>query len=324
MSGIVRCSVFAAFVLSPAIALASTTVALAPGVTLVPGHAEAGQQPDGNSVLIATRAGYVVVDTGRRATHAQKLVDFAREDGEPIVAVVNTHWHLDHVSGNPIVRAAFPEARVYASDAIEAAMDGFLATYRKQLESEVAKAPDAPASAGYRDEIARIDAGHALFPDEVLAGDRDEKIGGRRIDLHVVGPAATAGDTWLFDRESRVLVAGDLVTLPAPFLDTACPSGWQRALDVLAKQPFDVLVPGHGAPMKHAAFERYRSAFGALLACGASDAPAAQCIDGWLAGVGDLVPDRDREYAKALLGYYVAQTLRGDAARSRELCATGP
>jgi glyoxylase-like metal-dependent hydrolase (beta-lactamase superfamily II) len=308
-------------VLAHAHADASSTVALAPGVTLVPGHAEAGQQPDGNSVAIATKQGYVVVDTGRRASHAQKLVDLAREDDAPIVAIVNTHWHLDHVSGNPLLKAAFPGLRVHASNAIAGAMTGFLADYRAQLEAEVAKAPDAPASSAWREEIARIDAGRALFPDEVLSGDRDVKLGGRRIGLHVVGPAATAGDTWLYDRESRVLVAGDLVTLPAPFLDTACPSGWRRALDVLAEQPFELLVPGHGAPMKRAAFDRYRTAFGALLDCGASDVPAAQCIDGWLAGVGDLVPGRDAAYARSLLEYYLAQSLRGDPKRAAQLCA---
>lgn len=301
---------------------AATTVAIADGVTLVPGHAEPGQQPDGNSVLISTRDGYIVVDTGRRATHAQKLVDFAKEDGEPIVAIVNTHWHLDHVSGNPLLRAAFPDAHVYASDAINGAMSGFLAHYRGQLEGEIAKAPEAPASAGYREEIARIDAGDKLLPDRLVTSDRREAIGGRKIDFHVAGPAATAGDVWLYDRSTRVLVAGDLVTLPAPFLDTACPSGWRKSLDVLADQPFDVLVPGHGAPMRHDAFDRYRQAFGALLACGASDAPASQCVDGWLTGVGDLVPAADRDYAKALLDYYVTQSLRGDAARTAKLCGS--
>lgn len=301
---------------------AATTVAIADGVTLVPGHAEAGQQPDGNSVLIATRDGYVVVDTGRRATHAQKLVDFAKEDDEPIVAIVNTHWHLDHVSGNPLLRAAFPGAHVYASDAINGAMSGFLAHYRGQLEGEIAKAPDAPASAGYREEIARIDAGEKLLPDRLVTGDRRETIGGRRIDFHVAGPAATAGDVWLYDRSTRVLVAGDLVTLPAPFLDTACPSGWQKSLDVLADEPFDLLVPGHGAPMHRDGFDRYRKSFGALLACGASDAPASQCVDGWLSGVGDLVPAADRDYAKSLLAYYVSQSLRGDAERTAKLCGS--
>jgi glyoxylase-like metal-dependent hydrolase (beta-lactamase superfamily II) len=225
----------------------SSPVAVAPDVTLVPGSAEPGRQPDGNSVVIATKDGHVVVDTGRRASHARKLVDLAREDGRAIVAVVNTHWHLDHVSGNPIVREAFPDARVYATDAIEGAMSGFLAGYRAQLEAALAKTPESASGEAWREEIARIDAGRALYPDEVLGVGRAQRIGGR-IDVHVAADATTAADAWVFDRDSRVLVAGDLVTLPAPFFDTACPAGWRRALDTLARQPFAVLVPGHGAP----------------------------------------------------------------------------
>ena len=48
--------------------------------------------------------------------------------------------------------------------------------------------------------------------------------------------AVTAGDVWLFDPATRVLAAGDLVTLPAPFLDTACPERWKAALDRVAHQ----------------------------------------------------------------------------------------
>ena len=52
----------------------------------------------------------------------------------PVVAIVNSHWHLDHVSGNAALRAAYPRAQVYASDAIDGAMRGFLADYRRQLQ----------------------------------------------------------------------------------------------------------------------------------------------------------------------------------------------
>ena len=72
--------------------------------------------------------------------------------------------------------------------------------------------------------------------------------------------------------------------------------------------------------MKRPAFDRYHTAFGALLDCGASDAPAKQCIDGWLSGVGDLVPTGDREYAVSLLDYYLKTSLRADPAKAKALC----
>ena len=85
-------------------------------------------------------------------------------------------------------------------------------------------------------------------------------------------------DVWLFDPETRILVAGDLVTLPAPLFDTACPARWQASLDHLAQTDFALLVPGHGPAMSRADFDAYRLAFAGLLACAASDQAKQACI----------------------------------------------
>ena len=108
---------------------------LAPGVWLQRGTFVPGQQPDGNSVLLRGRDGLVVFDTGRHAAHAQTLVDAAHALRTPVAAIINSHWHLDHVSGNGPLRAAYPHAQVFASDAIQQAMGGFLADYRTQFSS---------------------------------------------------------------------------------------------------------------------------------------------------------------------------------------------
>ena len=97
---------------------------------LVPGGIEPGRQPDGNSVLIEGPGGVVVFDTGRHTAHADRIL--AAAAGKPVVAIVNSHWHLDHISGNLRLKAAFPKARVYASNAIDEALTGFLANGAKQ------------------------------------------------------------------------------------------------------------------------------------------------------------------------------------------------
>jgi hypothetical protein len=58
--------------------------------------------------------------------------------------------------------------------------------------------------------------------------------------------AVTAGDIRLYDAASQVAVLDDLVTLPAPFLDTACPADWTDALADVAATPFEVAIPGMG------------------------------------------------------------------------------
>lgn len=290
---------------------------VASDVTVIRGEFVPGTQPDGNTIIFESRDGLVVMDSGRHAAHTQKIIDFAARQRKAIVALVNSHWHLDHVGGNPTLRREFPKLRVYASNAIEGAMSGFLADYRKYLAEAVRKNPDDAAS---KSELAIIDSGHALYPDEVITGAGTRSIGGHTFDVGFERDTVTAGDVWLFDKKSGVLAAGDLVTLPAPFLDTACPEHWSTALGKIAKVKFKLLVPGHGAPMDRVAFERYRRSFDALLTCAASDASKSRCTDDWLTNVGPLVPASDQMLARSLLDYYFETSLRGDAANHRKLC----
>ncbi len=259
---------------------ATGALELAPGVHLIPGAFTPGVQPDGNTVVLTGPDGLVVFDTGRHPEHTQAILDFARAEKRPIVAVINSHWHLDHIGGNGRVRRAYPGVRIYASDAFAAARTGFLARYRSQLEDVISKAKRPEDAAAFRAELAILDEEDALAPDVVIAASGRRTLAGRDLDLHLERHAVTAGDVWVLDPATKVLAAGDLVTLPAPLLDTACPEGWRRALGDLAAAGFSVLVPGHGEPMDRAAFQTYRKSFDALLDCGASQRPADECVDG--------------------------------------------
>ncbi|TLY50788.1 MAG: MBL fold metallo-hydrolase [Gammaproteobacteria bacterium] len=303
-------------------ASAGDVIAIAPGVDLIAGSFVPNRQPDGNSLVLRARDGLVVIDTGRHAGHTQKILDYAKIVNLPIKAVINSHWHLDHIGGNPRVRAAFPEVKIYSSGAIDEAMHGFLANYRKQLEGAIAQSKDDAQIAAWRSEILLIDAGHALYPDVVIEKTQTRRIAGRELVLHLQAHAVTAGDVWVFDPSARVLAAGDLVTLPVPFLDTACPARWDTALDDLAHTEFKTLIPGHGAPMSRAQFATYRVAYANLLACAASDKTKTACADGWLADAKALLADADPAFVKRLLDYYIDNSLRVPTAQRDKLCGT--
>jgi glyoxylase-like metal-dependent hydrolase (beta-lactamase superfamily II) len=295
---------------------------IAPDTWLVPGATPADAQPDGNSVIIRSNDGLIVFDTGRHAAHTQQIVDFAKERNLPVTAIINSHWHLDHTGGNGMLRSRFANVRVYASTAYEGALTGFLARYRGQLEQAIAGSGDAARNDSMRAEIGLIDSRWAMEPTYVVGTTGRRTIVGRDLELHLEERAVTAADIWVLDPQTRVLLAGDLVTLPAPFLDTACPKRWRSALVHLETTRFVTLVPGHGAPMDHEGLKTYRKAFNALLDCAASDAAKESCVDGWLRDASSLLPDEaDREYARGALGYYMDQTLRGHDDQLKELCA---
>jgi glyoxylase-like metal-dependent hydrolase (beta-lactamase superfamily II) len=308
-------------------ACASAASLIAPDTYLIEGKTTPNSQPDGNSIVIVAPKGLIVFDTGRHKEHTQQILDFAHTQTQPIAAIINSHWHLDHVGGNPLLHAAFPDIVVYASSAIDGARKGFLADYRAHLVTEIAQSANGPlpakppeGQASMRAEIALIDEGAALGPTDVITKSTALNIAGRHLEFHLETHAVTAGDVWVLDPGTHVLLAGDLVTLPAPFFESACPGGWRTSLAHLAKAPFDWLVPGHGAPMQRHAFDTYRKAFSDLLACAAGDATKNTCIDGWINDASELIRSDDVSYARTLIGYYVDNYLRHPTERIRQFC----
>ncbi|MEP6548364.1 MAG: MBL fold metallo-hydrolase [Gammaproteobacteria bacterium] len=304
-------------------AYSSAATLIAPDTYLIAGAATPNRQPDGNSVIIAAPQGLIVFDTGRHQDHSQAILDFARAQNQPVAAIINSHWHLDHVGGNPRLRNEFPDLKVYASSAIDAARAGFLADYRVQLMTEIGRsAKDPGAQASLRTEVALIDAGAALGPTDVVAKSARLSIAGRALQLNLETRAVTAGDVWVFDPKSRVLLAGDLVTLPAPFFESACPPRWRDSLASLEKAPFVRLVPGHGAPMQRKEFDVYRKAFSQLLDCAAGDSKKSDCVDGWITDAAVLIPSsKDVSYARTLIDYYIDNYLRNTSERIRKFCS---
>lgn len=291
--------------LSTCVAYPGDLLRLGKDVYLLRGDFPEGRQPDGNSVLLLAPAGLVVIDTGRHRVHTQRIVDFAQSRGHPIAAIINTHWHLDHLGGNVLLREAYPQATVYASAVIQDAQRGFLQDYRAQLAYAIAAAAPGSDTAAWRNEITLIDAGAKLLPNVVIDATQTLRIAGRRLDLHLERSAATEGDLWLRDSARGIVIAGDLVTLPVPFFDTACASGWEDALGRIATTSFDRLVPGHGPPMTRTHVQRYHRSFRALRACAASTRTTAECSQEWLDNAGPLIEKVDVPRVPAMIDYYV-------------------
>jgi glyoxylase-like metal-dependent hydrolase (beta-lactamase superfamily II) len=289
------------------------------GAYLIVGTFEASRAPDGNTVVLDVQGGLVVFDTGRHAAHVQKIIDYARARDSPIVAVINSHWHLDHVSGNPALRDAYPNAAIYSNNAaLSAALDAFLARGAESNRRRIAEGRlDPSALEDARTDLATYEARDRLHPTVSIEGNRTLTIGGRRLELHAAA-GASAGDIWLYDPRAKLVVAGDLITLPAPFLDTACPSAWSAALDEILARPFEKVVPGHGRIMMRNDVIAYSAAFDALIACAGGSAEAASCAEGWVKGAASLQhgPETDGRAAREYAEYYVQNVLRSGSVRA--------
>ncbi|HAL67452.1 MAG TPA: quinoprotein relay system zinc metallohydrolase 1 [Pseudomonas sp.] len=181
-----------------------------------------------NTAFIVTDAGVVVIDSGPSKRYGEALRQaIAGVTNKPVIEVLLTHHHPDHVLGNQ----AFADVPI-------AALAGTTELLRQQ--------GDAMAENMYRLVGDWMRGTEVVLPTEVVQPGVRE-VGGHR--LRLLGLAGhTGADLAIFDETTGVLFAGDLVfyeralTTPnSPGLDV-----WQRDLDTLQALPWKQLVPGHG------------------------------------------------------------------------------
>jgi glyoxylase-like metal-dependent hydrolase (beta-lactamase superfamily II) len=308
--------------LALAAGLAAPGCAKAPAFHLISGSVPLDWRgPDGNSIFLEAPDGLILVDTGRHPAHAEKLLAYAKARGRPIAAIVNTHWHLDHTTGNLDIRQAYPAAHVYATTAIEGALLGFLNRNRGEADKRLSD-PKVPAE--QKAQILRgryrIDRPDTLRPTVPVLKSERMKIAGRKIDVHVAPFAATEADLWLYIPNERLAIVGDLVVDIVPFMDTACADGWKRALEEVEATPFVTLIPGHGAPMDRPQFLMWKRAFSNFVDCGRLAAAREQCVADWKRDAAPFIDRAHVSYVDEAAAYYIDTRLRSSAEEREKYC----
>lgn len=303
-----------------ALLLAATSVEAEP-YHLIPGAVPLDKGPDGNTVVLDAPEGLIVFDTGRHPEHAQAIIGYAKAHHRPIAAVINSHWHLDHTTGNWDIRQAYPHVAIYASGALEGALATFLKDSRANTDKLLADPKTSPAT---RDQLLRgravIDHPERIRPDHVITRSGAMRIAGRTLDIHLAKFAATEGDIWIYDPRSRTAFVGDLVVGLVPFMDTACTAGWSRALQAITAVPFKELVPGHGSVMSRADFLTWRRAFDAFVACGSSSTAKERCVDQWQHDAAKFIDPEHRQYVRNAAAYYIDTRLRSSPEEQQRYC----
>lgn len=291
--------------------------------TFIEGKVPEEMQPDGNSIVFEGPKEMLVIDTGRHPEHTDKIIAVAKARNKPITAIINTHWHLDHATGNARIRSAYPGAKLYTSTAVEGALKGFLI---RNVDKAKARLDD-PSVPEFRKTDTRLYLNAVndpanLIPDQPVKGPMSIRLGERELQLHLARHAATEGDVWVHDPASKTVFVGDLVVVPLPFFDTGCAEGWRHALAEIDRLDFRTLVPGHGLPMDHVTFTNYRRAFDAFTTCAEGTQSTASCVAIWMQeGAPFVAMHPDKKYTEAALTYYVDQVLRVPGKRA-EFCGS--
>lgn len=259
-----------------------------------------------NTILIRTSAGNVVVDPGMAPERAAKARDalLAAAPG-PILAIIYTHSHIDHVGG---ARAWLdPDSappQIWATDAFAG---HFIKQYEALRAAETRRGehqfgrsvgPELlPCSAlGPRPDLEHAGSTGARMPTHSFSGVQQLRFGDTDIELHEAhGETHDQLFVWLPAR--RTLLPGDNYYAAFPNLYTIRGTSprpvraWIDSLDRMRRLAPEVLIPSHTLPLIGqdtiaAALTDYRDAIAWVLAEVLRGANAGHDVDTLAARIG--------------------------------------
>ena len=234
--------------------------------------------PQSNTTVIIGDRDVLVVDSCLLPSAAKEdIAQIRKWTNKPVSFVVNTHWHFDHTLGNATYRAAFPGVHIIAqtetAKTVAAFNPGAVARYPKRREIfqkmlDTGKDNDGKPidDATRRDLIKSIEGLNAVLlemkdatqlpADIVFDKEMDIDLGHRQVQLKFLGRGNTAGDTVIFLPAEKIVMTGDLIDHPVPYLFGGFPVEQIKTLRALESLGATTLVPCHGDVLHDTAYLR--------------------------------------------------------------------
>jgi cyclase len=298
-----------------------TVTKLADGVYAIEHRVAPGGFESGNTTVIIGDRQVFVVDTCFLPSAAREDIAQIRQwTNKPVTFVLNTHFHNDHNFGNRAFMDAFPGLTIIAQAETKKDMDRFgpgsadrveqgMASLQKMLDT--GKGPDGKElTTEDRKEITDAlalrrpvleELKRTEFQSATLTFEQgfSVDIGHREVQVRFLGRGNTAGDAIVYFPKERIVVAGDLVVYPIPYIYDGYPSEWVSTLEKLGQLDADTIIPGHGPVMHDKSYvyllrDLLRSAVDQMDTALAKTGPAMFHTVNEMRGKVDLAPFRQR------------------------------
>lgn len=190
-----------------------------------------------NAGVVITGAGVVVFDALGTPSLAHLLLEKIREiTDQPIVRVVVSHYHADHIYGLQVFSDL--DAEIVAPEGAGLYLDSPAASERLE-ERRFTLSP-------WVNEATRL-----VRPNLLLKEGAQFRLGDVDFTVTVVGNAHSDGDLTMYVEPDRVLFSGDIIFEGrVPFLGDANTKLWVQVLERMEREKLVALVPGHGGVAK--------------------------------------------------------------------------
>lgn len=190
-----------------------------------------------NASVIITDKGVVLVDALGTPSLAVSLLEKLRTlTDKPVVKVIVTHYHADHIYGLQVFKEL--GAEIIAPAGYEGYYDAPIA--KERLEER-------------RDSLYPWvdEKTYLVKPDVVVDKNTTLKVGDVELEIHYLGSAHSTGDLSVLVKNDAVLISGDIIFEGrVPFTGGANTKNWLEVLEQLDKNNVKALIPGHGPAAK--------------------------------------------------------------------------
>lgn len=229
-----------------------------------------------NAALIINESGVIVIDSHSSPASSATLIDAVKSiTDKPIRYVINTHWHVDHHSGNEaflqgvetnvdiiahdhtrediptLGRGQFQQTAPYRTMPLE----GAATALQSGTDADGNPLTDLQRSSiekfhGVQEEfIATGDAFAFTLPNVTI--DKSVTLHGApyTVQAMYLYPAHTRGDVVVYVPDQKILIVGDILTKPILWTWSSYPQAYIKTLTALEALDIDKILIGHGGPI---------------------------------------------------------------------------
>lgn len=228
-----------------------------------------------NAMMLVGDEDVLLVDSHVTPNAANALLRSVRAvTNKPVRYLVNTHYHFDHAHGNQV----FPEqVEIIGHEYTRTKLNGELGNVLTEttmvsftegvpdlvesLRAQLSDTRDPEERAALARRL-KAQEDHMISLREIIPtppnitldkkmtlfqkmGDTD-----REIQLLHLGLGHTAGDVVVYLPQERLVFTGDMMLPSLSYMGDSFPQEWVGSLEALKGLEFDVLLPGHGAPVQ--------------------------------------------------------------------------